>query len=208
MVPLMKPRRRNLVPQSPEKTQWNRKAFTWVPFQPCLFWKTPLSHEMEAIFGTLHDVSLAQECARAIFIFFYGLAVLRISGRRTFARWSALDIVVSIIVGSSLSRAMTGSAPFPGTVAAVAILVLLHLSLAYAVSRSPALSRVIEGKPIVLAEDGIIDRRILHRNLVSLPDLDEALRERGLAGLTEIERTQKVELEPSGKIMIVRKERG
>jgi uncharacterized membrane protein YcaP (DUF421 family) len=163
---------------------------------------------METIFGTQHDVSLAQECARAIFIFFYGLVVLRISGRRTFARWSALDIVVSIIVGSSLSRAMTGSAPFLGTVAAVAVLVLLHLSLAYAVSRSSSLSRLVEGDSIVLAEDGAIDRRKLHRNLVSLSDLAEALRERGLSGLSALDRTQRVELEPSGKITIVRKERG
>ena len=32
-----------------------------------------------------------------------------------FGRWSALDIVLAIITGSSLSRARTGSAPLWGT---------------------------------------------------------------------------------------------
>lgn len=163
---------------------------------------------MENIFGTVHDVSLAQECARAVLVFVYGLIVLRISGRRTFARWSALDIVVSIVVGSSLSRAMTGSAPLWGTLAAVAVLVLLHWGIAYAVSRSQRFSVLIEGSPVALAVGGNIRQRNLHRHLVSLSDLGEALREKGLDGLPALARTERVELEPSGKISIVRKEGG
>ncbi len=68
---------------------------------------------MEAILGSGHAVGPWQECARAILIFLYGLVLLRLSGRRTFAQWSALDVVLSIIIGSSLSRALTGSAPLP-----------------------------------------------------------------------------------------------
>ncbi|MGH8291183.1 MAG: hypothetical protein ACREV7_19635 [Steroidobacteraceae bacterium] len=41
---------------------------------------------------------------------------MRLAGRRTFARWSALDMIVSIIMGSSLSRALTGAAPLGGTI--------------------------------------------------------------------------------------------
>lgn len=161
---------------------------------------------MESIFGSLHNVDVAQECARAVLIFVYGLIMLRVSGRRTFAQWSAIDIVVSIIVGSSLSRAMTGSAPLWGTLAAVAILVLLHLGISYAVSRSQKLSRLIEGDSVVLASDGDIREANLHRHLVSLSDLGEALREKGLDGLAAIGNTKRIELEPSGKISIVRKE--
>ncbi len=54
---------------------------------------------LDAIFGTSDHVSLAQECARAALIFFFGLALVRLSGRRVFAKWSALDIIVSITHG-------------------------------------------------------------------------------------------------------------
>jgi uncharacterized membrane protein YcaP (DUF421 family) len=51
------------------------------------------------LFGSEHNLSLAQECARTVLIFFYGLLLLHLSGRRTFADWSAFDIILSIIIG-------------------------------------------------------------------------------------------------------------
>lgn len=43
---------------------------------------------MEAIFGIKDHLSIIQECARAVLIFAYGLAMLRLSGKRTFSQWS------------------------------------------------------------------------------------------------------------------------
>jgi len=51
-------------------------------------------------------------------IFAFGLALVRLAGRRVFVRWAALDIVVAVVVGSNLSRALTGTAPLGGTLAA------------------------------------------------------------------------------------------
>lgn len=60
------------------------------------------------LFGSLGHVSWLQECARAAVIFAYGLVLVRVAGRRVFGKWAALDIIVSVIVGSNLSRALTG----------------------------------------------------------------------------------------------------
>jgi uncharacterized membrane protein YcaP (DUF421 family) len=158
---------------------------------------------MEFLFGGMKDLTLAQECARAVLIFFYGLAMLRLSGRRTFAQMSAVDLVISIIVGSNLSRAMTGGVPFWGTLASVAVLVALHLVLAHAVARSPRLSKLVEGSPVVLAEKGQIHEEARLRCKISMSDLDESLREHGLDGLDDIASTRKLVLEPSGKISVI-----
>ncbi len=64
--------------------------------------------------------SATQECARAVVIFAFGLLLMRFSGRRIFAQWSALDIVVAFTAGSNLSRAITGPVPLFGTMAAMA----------------------------------------------------------------------------------------
>ena len=63
-------------------------------------------------------------------IFVFGLALVRLAGRRVFGKWAALDIVVSIIIGSNLSRALTGNAPLWGTLAGTALLMALHWLLA------------------------------------------------------------------------------
>ncbi|HWA89602.1 MAG TPA: YetF domain-containing protein [Rhizomicrobium sp.] len=156
---------------------------------------------MEAVFGTQHNVALGQECARAILIFFYGLALLRLSGRRTFADWSALDVVLSIIIGSSLSRALTGGAPLPGTLAACALLAALHVLLAHGVARSKKLSLLIEGKPIELGRDGAIDEDKRRRHMISDGDLMESLRKRGVE---DLRKTARIVLEASGDITIVK----
>jgi uncharacterized membrane protein YcaP (DUF421 family) len=162
---------------------------------------------MELLFGGMKDLTLAQECARAVLVFFYGLVMLRLSGRRTFAQMSAIDLVISIVVGSNLSRAMTGGVPFWGTLASVAVLVALHLALAHAVARSPALSKWVEGCPVVLAENGKIREDARLRCKISMSDLDESLREHGLDGLNDITQTRKLVLEPSGKISVIKAER-
>jgi uncharacterized membrane protein YcaP (DUF421 family) len=156
------------------------------------------------ILGAEHDVSVIQMCARAALIFVYGLIMLRISGRRTFAQLSVLDLVVSFIVGSALSRAMTGSVPLAAVLAAVAVLVGLHVVVSYAIAVSTGFSRLVEGTPVCIVKDGVIDDTARRSQMISLVDLDETLRGKGLAGLVEIAKAKSMTLEPSGKISVVR----
>jgi uncharacterized membrane protein YcaP (DUF421 family) len=130
--------------------------------------------------------------------------MLRLSGRRTFAHMSAIDLIISIIVGSNLSRAMTGGVPLWGTLASVAVLVALHLVLAYAVARSPRLACLVEGDAVLLSQDGAIRESARLRSQISMGDLEESLRGHGLDGLAELGKTRKLVLEPSGKISVIK----
>lgn len=156
------------------------------------------------IFGTQNHITLAQECARATVIFFYALAMLRLSGRRTFAHWSALDIVVSFIIGSALARAMTASAPFLGTLAAAAVMVVLHILISHALARSPGLARLVEGTPVMLVNHGTVDERARKRHMISLNDLQQALREDGLDWPQGLENVKQVTLEANGKLSVLK----
>jgi uncharacterized membrane protein YcaP (DUF421 family) len=158
---------------------------------------------LDTIFGAGEHLTWWQECARAILIFAYGLVLVlvRVAGRRLFGKWSALDIIVSIIIGSNLSRALTGNAPLWGTLAATTLLVGLHWILAQAAARSPRLSRVLEGHGIRLAIEGEADRAAFLREAVSEKDLHEALRQSGVEDVTQ---TRLVTLEPSGTITVLK----
>lgn len=158
---------------------------------------------MDTIFGSNQDLAWYQECARAALIFVYGLALVRIAGRRIFGKWSALDIVVSIIIGSNLSRTVTGSAQLGGTLAATTLLVALHWVLARLVAASPGFSRIIEGSAIELARHGEPSHSVRERYAVSHSDLDEALRQ---SGVDDIAAARVVTLEPSGKITVLKRE--
>lgn len=147
------------------------------------------------------DPAWWQECLRTGIVFVYGLLLLRLAGRRIFGRWAALDIVVSVVFGSSLSRALTGTAPFAGTLAAMTLLVAMHWLLSHAAARWPRISRLVEGAMIELARGGAEHRRALRRHAVSDGDLDEALRRAGVERSAE---TRLIALEPSGKITVLK----
>ena len=160
---------------------------------------------LTSIFGIKDHVSLPQECARAALIFAYGLLLLRLSGRRTFGHWSALDIVISVIMGSALSKAMVGSAPLPGTMAAAAVLVALHVGVAHLVARSRRASHLIEGTPVTLIDHGRVDEVQCQAHMISRADLDEALRQNGIDCDVALDNVKLARLEPSGEITVIKR---
>jgi len=68
-------------------------------------------------------------------------------------------MIVATIVGSNLSGAMTGKAPFFAGLAATALLVVLHRLLAWASLRSALISRWVKFGPLALVRDGITGKR-------------------------------------------------
>lgn len=160
---------------------------------------------METIFGSTDHVSAAQACARAVVVFFYGLILLRLSGRRTFAEISALDTIIIIVAGSVLGRAVTGSAPMGTAMAGAGMLIFLHWLVAHLLARSEGLAHLVEGSAIVIARDGVVDEKERKSGKIAKSDIAEALREHGLDGLEDLGKTRKLTLERSGRISVIRR---
>ena len=137
---------------------------------------------------------------RAVLVFIFGLVLIRLFGRRAFGKQNPLDIVVAIIVGSSLSRALTGNAPFISIIIAMAVLVSLFWVLEHAAARWHWLGRLAKGDPVWLARDHRLDRIAMKRWGVTEGDICEAARNSGVAELDAI--TEAV-LERSGKVSIL-----
>ncbi|HJV40535.1 DUF421 domain-containing protein [Caulobacter sp.] len=148
------------------------------------------------------DATVAQLCARAVILFLFGVVCIRIAGRRTFSQITPLDIIVAIIVGSNLSRAMTGKAPFFGGLAATLVVVVLHRLIAMATLRWSALTQLFKGAPVRLVQDGIVDRPAMRRHAISQADLEEGLR---MEQVEAIEDVRLATLEAGGKISVVRR---
>ena len=159
-------------------------------------------HMIEALFGTQTEMTGTQECARAVLVFCYGLLLLRASGRRIFGRWAALDIIVSIVIGSNLSRAITGNAPLLSTLAATTLMMAMHWALAQLAARSPFVSRLVEGRAIELGDGGVLRTHLRRLHAVSEPDLQEALRK---SNVEHVEDAARIVLEPSGAITVLKR---
>ena len=156
---------------------------------------------LHALVGTNGEaMTWWQMSLRAVLVFAVGLLIVRFAAARIFGKWGALDIILAVIVGSNLSRVMTGNAPFAETLAATILLVGLHAALARAVIRWPRLSTLLKGRAVCLVEDGELRRETLRRHGIGEGDLRMALRAQGVA---ELEEARTVYLERNGDISVV-----
>lgn len=149
------------------------------------------------------DISSLQMTARAVLVFVYGVIVLRLAGTRIFGKSAPLDIIMSVIIGSNLSRTLTGNAPVLPVFASTAALLALHWLMAIAARHNRPFATLVKGKALVLVRDGVIDEAAMDKEEIGRRDLDMALRD---AGLEDIEDVHRAVLERDGGISILTKE--
>ena len=145
-------------------------------------------------------ISWWQMSLRGLLIFAVGVLAARVAATRAFGKWSPLDIIFAVIVGSNLGRAMTGSAPFVATIAATLALVAVHTALARAAARWAWLSFLVKGGRVCLVRDGRRDEDAMRAAGIGDGDLNMALRTHGHADLSEI---QHAFLERNGDITLI-----
>lgn len=141
-----------------------------------------------------------QMSIRGLVIFLIGLLLVRFFGRQAFGRQTPLGIVLSIIAGSNLSRALTGNSPFVATVAATIGLVIAYWIMNHLAARSPGFGWLVKGPALPLTREGRLDRGLMRRHATSEGDIEEAARRAGIACTEDV---AEAVIERSGKISVI-----
>jgi uncharacterized membrane protein YcaP (DUF421 family) len=154
--------------------------------------------------GKASELTLLHISLRSLFIFIIGLALVRIGDRRSLSEKTAFDAIFIVLIGSMLSRAINGTAPFFTTIAAGIVLMVIHRACAFGACKSHAFGKLLKGEPVTLVRNGKIDHAEMRRSLVSEHDLEEDLR---LDAKTEnVSTIASARLERSGDISFIKKE--
>src|ERR1041384_5091858 len=132
--------------------------------------------------GKATELSVLNVSLRCFLIFIVGLALVRIGDRRSLAEKTAFDAIFIVLLGSMLSRAINGTAPFFTTIAGAITLMVINRIFAFAAYKSHWFGQLIKGKAITVVRNGEGDWQELKRALVSKHDFEEDLR---LAGKTD-----------------------
>lgn len=122
---------------------------------------------------------------------------MRAGKSRFLGKSTPLDIILAFIIGSTLGRAINGSAPLFEIVAAGFLLVGIHWAVGKISLSSHSFGTLIKGKPEVLIDDGQIDWDQMRRSNITQEDLLEGLH---LQKLPEAGQVRLARLERSGKI--------
>lgn len=156
------------------------------------------------VFGEGADLEIWQMAMRAAVVFVVALILIRASGRRSFGQHSPFDACITVLLGAVLSRAVVGASPFWATVAASAVLVLIHRAVALASTRWYWFEDLVNGHEIELVRAGQMDHAAMRKALVTERNLHEAIRQ--ALGNKQISDVARAVLETDGKVTVIGKE--
>jgi uncharacterized membrane protein YcaP (DUF421 family) len=148
------------------------------------------------------ELTTLQVCLRAIVVFLVLIAYVRVGKKRFLGQATVFDAVLVIVIGSVASRAISGTAPFVASLVAALTLIVTHWVLSYLTVGSPTLSYLTKGHDTVVVREGRVDLRALKSAHMSVDDLAEDLRQKGVANASDVKEAR---LERNGKLSVIRK---
>ncbi len=143
-----------------------------------------------------------QMVLRAIIAYFAVLLMIRLGNKRFLGKLTSHDIILAIILGSIVSRGITGAAPFFTTLVTASILILLHGFLSYGAIKFDFLGRILKGKRKTLIKDGVMDKEAMKESKITEDDIMMEARKSGIKDINEIDCAY---FERSGDISIITK---
>jgi uncharacterized membrane protein YcaP (DUF421 family) len=136
---------------------------------------------------------------RAAIIYVSALIMVRMVGDRRFiGKYAAIDVILSIIFGSTLSRAINGSSAFFETIFAGFVLVAMHWLFCAIAFHYSSFEKQIKGRSKVLVKNGRLCSKAMKASHITQEDLTSTLRIQ--CQIEELEQVERACLERSGDI--------
>ena len=150
------------------------------------------------------EISALQMCLRAIVVYIVTVLIVRLGKKRFMGRATAFDVILGIMLGSIVSRAVTGNAPLLPALVAAAILVAMHWVFSAIALQWHAFGRAIKGQPVLMVRHGKVDEKVMRKTHMTEHDLWEDLRGKSVSDLAQVAEAR---LERSGQLSVIKAER-
>jgi uncharacterized membrane protein YcaP (DUF421 family) len=142
--------------------------------------------------------------AKTALIYLFLIGGLRLLGKRELGQMSIYDLVLIVVISNSVQNAMVGSDnSLGGGLVAALVLLLINRLLNWLMVRSPRLTGIIAGSPVLIVRDGQLIEESMRKAGLTRDHVLTAMREHGIAQLDDV---QMAVLEPDGVISIVANE--
>ena len=149
------------------------------------------------------DLNPFEVMFRATAVYLFAQLVLRLAGRKEFARSSTFDIVLLLIISVCLRKSIVAdddslSTAFLG----LGTLAAWDRLFSWLAMRSHKAEALLSGRPVELVREGRINEANMRKSLMSKEELLSRLREHGTESLRKVRLAY---LEPDGKVTFMMK---
>ena len=140
---------------------------------------------------------------RAFFAYVFITFLMRVVGRRELSSMSPSDLILLVVLGDLIQNGVTQSDySVTGVVLATSTIGLCAVGTSFLVFKSKRASKIIEGDPLIIVQDGKPIEKNLKRERVTLDDLAEEARKQNIAKFEDIKWAV---METSGEISFIKK---
>ena len=141
---------------------------------------------MEKVFGSL-SMPWWAFLLRACAVYAVLLVMVRLAGKRSMGQFTPFDMILVILLGNAVQNSLIGKDDsLHGGLLLAGTLIALNTLVGYLTSRFRAFEVLVEGKPVKIAETGKVDEAVLRREMVTLADFEQAMRQAGLEDRADI----------------------
>ena len=159
---------------------------------------------LNQLFGTdANSLLWYQAVLRAVLVYAAALILVRVGEKRFMGKNTAFDVILGIILGSVVSRAVNSNDQILPTLAASLVLVLMHWLMALIAFKSDNLGSLFKGNARQLMQDGEILWDTMAKTHISRKDLEGQIRAE--ANTEDLSSIKKAYLERSGQISVIPK---
>jgi uncharacterized membrane protein YcaP (DUF421 family) len=138
---------------------------------------------------------------RAALVYTIILVLLRWTGKREIGQLTPFDLVLILLVANAAQNAMVGSdQSITGGLISVLVLFGLNYTLGRLQARNRFFRGLLVGHPVLLIHEGEVQTARLKREGLTLEDLQEQMREHGIA---DFDRVEEAYLEPDGNFSFI-----
>lgn len=127
--------------------------------------------------------------------------MLRLSGKRTLAKWNSFDFVVTIALGSVLaSTLLSNKDTFGKGLISFALLVLFQYIITWISVCSSVIQKLIKAEPSLLLYRGEMKHDVMKRERVAEGEILAAIRSNGVSAIEDVDA---VVLETDGSFSVI-----
>lgn len=145
-------------------------------------------------------IPYGEKALRTILVYTAVIFLLRAMGRRDLAQLNTFDLVVMLLLSNVVQNAVIGQDDsLAGGLFGAAVLLAANSAVVHAASRFERVRQLLEGRPLVLVEDGRPRRRTIARLGLRTSDVRAAVRRQGGDDVGE---SSLVTLEPGGTLLV------
>src|SRR5690554_3714401 len=135
----------------------------------------------------------------ALFLF------IRISGKRTLAKLTAFDFVVTVTLGSTLSSMILGKVTLAEGAVALVIIIILQYLLAWAAMESKSLEKIINSSPTMVFYRGEFLEDAMKKEVITHDEIYAEIRK---YRMFDVDQVEAVVMELNGELTVIKKSQG